>query len=409
MTEKRVLFAGTDKSRLDDISDSFGNMREHWQMKFCVGVVEARQALSESAYDIVVTNVPMLDEDDDFVTVLKEEWPETVRFVLAGPLDGETVIRMSTEVHQILAEDIDYNQLRALITRALYLRGHLHNEALRKTLLQIGTLPSVPALYLEIQEEMRLPEPSLQRIAGLIEKDPGLSAKVLQIANSAHFSPVSPVTNIIRAVTYIGLNHIRSLVLLAGAISSFKKSELPPHFDIDALWNHSLTVAEYARIISEQETDSVRIVDDAFTAGLLHDIGLVILAARMPDELDQAKKLARRNNMSLFRAEKEVMGATHASIGGHLLDLWGLSYPVVEAITFHDIPSSRPEPEYVETYNEGFTPLTAVHVANYFCRAENAHEFDNLNPDAEVDSVYLELEGFLDKLSRWWDLCVGRG
>jgi hypothetical protein len=138
---------------------------------------------------------------------------------------------------------------------------------------------------------------------------------------------------------------------------------------------------------------------------MLHDVGMVILAAHFSTELAAILKMAEDQEMTLWDAEKEVLGTTHAEIGGYLLELWGLADPIVEAVTFHDLPSSIPEEEYPSMVPEhGFTPLMAVHVGNYFCEDERRSAYGCLEGD--IDSFYLERLGFMDKVPQWLEICL---
>lgn len=404
----RILFADADIRFLEEIESLLGTVRAQWDMVFAAGISEAHKTLENSQpFDLVVSDMPLHEGDGpEFMATVKAQSPESVRIVLSGPLDYQRIMTASTFVHQFLSKPIDGNKLRMIISRALSIRGRLRSDDLKRTLLRIGVLPSVPALYQQIQTEMKSPDPSVARIGSILEQDPAMSAKVLQITNSAFVGLANQVSSVVQAAALLGMENIKTFVLLAQAFSAFKRTELPPNFNIDTLWQHSLRVGTYAKIIAQSETRDDEIINHAYSAGLLHDIGLIVLAARLPEELYKAKIIARGSQSTLFIAEKEVLGVTHAEIGGYMLDLWGMPYPVVEAIMFHDLPSSRPDPEYVEAPEGDFSPLTAVHVANYFSQDETRHELDTLNPDMEIDTVHLELLGLTDRLGAWWDICM---
>ena len=164
-----------------------------------------------------------------------------------------------------------------------------------------------------------------------------------------------------------------------------------------------MTVGDFARSIAEFETTDRRTIDDSYTAGLLHDIGLLILASKLPVEFGEVLELARNDGTTLIQAEKKVLGVTHAEVGAYLLDLWGLADEIVKGISHHFFPSGDPDEMYTfEEEEEDFTPLTAVHAANYFCEEESAtDEYGK----AELDMVYLEELKLDDHVGHWWDLC----
>ncbi len=147
-------------------------------------------------------------------------------------------------------------------------------------------------------------------------------------------------------------------------------------------------------------------VDEAYTAGLLHDIGFLIASTKMPDSFKKVLEIRSARGLSLIESEKEVLGATHAQIGGFLLDLWGISDRIVEAISFHLYPSYAPERayEFFTPEDTGISTLTAVHVANYICEGE-----DLLIPDqskAEVDHIHLENIGMTHRMDAWMEACM---
>ena len=180
---------------------------------------------------------------------------------------------------------------------------------------------------------------------------------------------------------------------------------LPPGFSLEGLWAHSLKVGNYSKIIAQESIDDRKLADASLTAGMLHDVGMVVLAAHFSNELANVLTMTREQEITLWDAEKEVFGTTHAEIGGYLLELWGLADPIVEAVTFHDLPSGVPEEEYPSMVPEhGFTPLMAVHVANYFCEDERSAAYGGIEGD--IDSFYLERLDFMDKLPEWLETCL---
>jgi HD-like signal output (HDOD) protein len=281
-----------------------------------------------------------------------------------------------------------------LITRAFALRDQLEKSGIKKLLIEMGGVPSVPALYRQIVQEMQTEKPSVERVAAIIEKDAGMTAKLLQIVNSGTYGLRQHVSNVLHAAKLLGLSNIRNLVLAAEAFQPAEEDSLPPNFRIDTLWDHSLRVAAYAKKIVLMETENQKIADDAFTAGLLHDIGQIVLATKKTAEFGDALKRAQEEGELLIDVEKSIFGATHAEVGGYLLELWGLPDPITEAITFHFIPSGCSEDE--------FCTATALHVANYF--AEDRDEA-GIALTSSLDTVHLERIGLNHRVEEWYDNC----
>ena len=401
----RILFVDDEENVLQGLKVMLRTMRSSWDMVF---KDRGEDALAELAtgppFDVIVSDMHMPGmHGAEFLKKAVEIQPNSVRVVLTGNLDTKTMTTASSFAHQVLAKPCDPHHLRSVLSRALSLKDRLPGCSLRDRLMGMGVLPSVPVVYWEIMNEINSPEPSAERAGCIIAKDPGLSAKVLQIAN-AHTGPANRISNIVQAATFLGLENLKSFVLMAEMFSQAKDKPLAKGFSLDELWQHGLSVGQYAKTITEAEGESQSIIDDAYTAGLLHDIGLLILASQLPAEFNRAIEHARNGQYTLVEAERELFGANHAEIGGFLLDLWGLPSEVVDAITWHYYPSSAPVTEFSGKETCKVSPLTAVHVANFFCEDEQDEAGSGFGK-AQVDSIHLEEIGLSGRLSVWWDLC----
>jgi HD-like signal output (HDOD) protein len=360
-------------------------------------------------FDVVVTDLNMNGiSGADFLMKVREEFPRTVRFVLSGSTDAQMILKVSNVAHQILGKPCEPQKLYNTVARAFALREQLNEGALKGLLHRMGALPALPVVYEQILQEMVLDDTSVARVGKLIEQDPALSAKVLQIVNSAYMGVRSPVTNLVQACSMLGLENLKNVVLMAEVFELPKGTKLPPRFNLGAIWNHSLATGEGARKIAASETTDKKVIDRAFTAGLLHEIGQLILATQLTDEFAQAIRYADEEKITLVDAEQKMLGATHSQVGSYLLELWGLPDPVVEAIAFHLHPSACPAEDYsLEELGfqlpeeTAFTALTALHAANFFCEEHDA----GTDSKAVIDTPYLENLGYGEKIGEWWKLC----
>jgi putative nucleotidyltransferase with HDIG domain len=227
-----------------------------------------------------------------------------------------------------------------------------------------------------MEEELRSPEPSIQKVGQIIERDPSMTAKILQLSNSAFFGLRRSISKPADAVAYLGLDRIQILFLAMHAFSQFT----PPvtsAFSIERLWEHSISTAALAKSIVREEEASTGIAEDAFTAGLLHDIGKLMLACRLTERHTEAMTLARMKAIPLWVAEQQVLSVSHAEIGAYLLGLWGLPDTIVEAAAYHHHPSDCP--------NNTFCALTALHAAD--CHNSD-HSYAGV-PAPQLDTEYL--------------------
>jgi putative nucleotidyltransferase with HDIG domain len=281
-----------------------------------------------------------------------------------------------------------------MLMRASALRELLADKQLQRLLSQMETLPTLPSLYCEMVEALQSADASIGAIAGIVGRDVGMTAKILQMVNSAYFGIARKITCPIQAISLIGIDTAKNLVLSYQVFSQFDQTKVPK-FYIDALWQHSMTVARYARELARIEGQDRRTVEDSFTAGLLHDAGKLALMANLPAEYAKALKLAKTQPISLAEAEETCIGANHAQVGAYLFRLWGLPETLVEAVAFHHGPAKYQQ--------QIFSPLTAVHVANGLahesaCRGE-------AGVTSSIDLEYLAMLGLADRLPEWREIC----
>jgi HD-like signal output (HDOD) protein len=306
------------------------------------------------------------------------------------------IMRAVGATHQYLSKPCDPDTLRSAVNGALQLRMLLNEEpSLMPLIARIETLPCMPALYTKIVDELRQPDPSIAKISTIVSQDPSMAAKVLQLVNSAFFGLAQQITKLDRAVCLIGLDAIKALVLSARVFTELTKGE-SLCICMDTLWEHSLLVGNLAKKISMAEKATADAVNDSLTAGLLHDIGQLILAANLSSEYAQVRALAEREEYELNRVEELEFGATHAGLGAYLLGIWGLPNSIVEAVAFHH------EPEQGLTKAGGFSALTALHVANALVHEHCEHH--GCGAPERLNLEYLEAQGLADKLPKWREI-----
>ena len=207
---------------------------------------------------------------------------------------------------------------------------------------------------------MQNPNFQAENVAVLISRDVALTAQLLKIVNSAALGLAHPIHSISAAVTVLGVARLQSLVMSAWAFF-FADEKLCKGFSPDAEWSHALTVAEASQKLAKARHAPAEMIEAAFITGILHDVGKVMLAANTPDTYAGILALAKRQNKPLWEVEKEVLGYTHAEVGGCVLGLWGLDLAIVEAVSRHHDPALADTKE--------LTPAKLVYDANRESRA----------------------------------------
>jgi HD-like signal output (HDOD) protein/CheY-like chemotaxis protein len=389
--KKRVLFVDDESLVLDGLRRSLRPMGAEWDMAFVESGEKALDIMCHLPFDVVIADMRMPQMNG--AQLLEEVWkrfPKTVRLILSGHADPELILECVGTAHQYLSKPCQATDLKAAISRASGLEQSLRDESLRNLVSRLDRVPSIPSLYAEMVEKLQDPDVGAEEIGEIVLKDLAMTAKNLKLVNSAFFGLGREVSSPTDAVTYLGLDTIKSLVLSIHAFSQFNNAKFGG-FSIDALWAHSQKTAGAAKEIAQIEDAGPKVMDEAFVAGLLHDIGKLILASNFAAEYDSVLETAAGRTATLLEAEQQTFGANHAEIGGYLLGLWGLPVAVVEAIALHHQPSNSP--------SLAFGPLAAVHAANGFLNLERNGGKGSLGE--ELDLKYLGALGLEYRLDAW--------
>jgi HD-like signal output (HDOD) protein/CheY-like chemotaxis protein len=395
----RVLFVDDDPNVLQGLRRMLRAYRHEWDMAFAGDGGEALALLERERFDVIVSDMRMPGMDGaELLSRVQDLHPHMVRIILSGQSEKEEVMRALGPTHQYLAKPCEPQALQEAIGSVLQLREVLENEHLKGLVAQLHTVPSLPSVYREVVAELRSDDPSIQRIGQLIARDAGMTAKVLQLANSAFFSPARYITSTTDAAALLGTDTIQSLVLSAHVFKEFAGSRASG-LGAEALAAHSLKVSLASRELCRVETATRAMCETALIAGMLHDLGKLVLAANMPTEYAEAIERARTEGLPMRETEALVLGASHAEVGAYLVGLWGLPHGLVEALAYHHAPSRCPP--------GGFSVLTAVHVANALINAHDASPGSLGSP--ALDASYLDRLGLTSRLELWQERCASVG
>jgi len=379
---KRILFVDDEPRVLEGMKRMLYPYRNDWDMVFVGSGAEALRQLAESHFDVLITDMRMPGMSGiELLTEVVERFPQVVRMVLSGTADTEITLSSVTLAHQYLAKPCDAKALRATVERALNLRVMLNDPGLKQLVSRTHSLPSIPGVYTRLMKAVQDPEVTPKEIGRIISQDLAMSAKVLQLVNSAFFGTQRRITSPTEAVIYLGTETVRALALTVSVFSQFDTQRVP-RFSLQALRDHSLNVAMLARRIAESLHLPKASVEDAFLGGLLHELGKLVLACNYPQEYENVLQHAQQQGTPVKQAEFEVFGTTHAEVGAYLLWLWGLPDGVTEIVAAYDHPGVE----------QSQSPLIAVHVANAL--------MDDGNGEG-LDLEYLQSMGLLDQLPEW--------
>ena len=393
--KQRILFVDDEPNLLSGLRRMLRPMRQDWDMYFAESGPDALQIIDQQPCDVVVSDMRMPGMDgSQLLHLIRQHSPETIRFILSGHSDQSMILRSVGPTHQFLAKPCDAAELKTTLARVCRLRHLLPDPALLRLVTSIERLPSIPSLYHQVIEAMDDPAADLETIAELLACDMGMTAKILQIVHSAFFGLQRQLSSPIQAVEVLGLDTLQAIVLKAQVFTA-AEDQTPYNKALQTLWAHSLAIATCAREIMAAEGADAAELDEAFSAGLLHDVGTLVLISQLPELYDRSRERIAGQNVSVCCAERDVIGATHAQIGAYLMGLWGLSDSIIDALAHHHQPSA--------CATQTWSPLAAVHIAEVL-----VHE---LIPNIVVgsppafDTDYLEPLGLWDRLPTWRAHC----
>lgn len=383
---RRVLFVDDDAGVLEALKDMMRRHRGKWDLSFALGGEAARREFAARPFDVVITDLRMpVTDGATLLAEIQRDYPQTVRIILSGYAEPEFAARALRVAHQYLTKPCELEVLDRTVERACNLHDLVTDEKVRRVVGQIAALPSHPEVYRNLTRKLAEPDVSAQQIAAVLEKDMAMCAKLLQVVNSAFFGLPRRTTDIADAVQFVGFSLIRDLTL---TLSIFNVASESKREAVEALQRHALLTAGIARRLADRAT-----AEDAFMAGMLHDIGTLILNTQLPQLHQRVLEALRAKPRPLVEAEREVLGASHEDLGAYLLQLWALPPAIVEAVAYHHRPRAVPM--------TGFELPALVYVADRL-----AHELEG-TPEAPgaalepLDESWLRSLGVGDSLEEW--------
>jgi HD-like signal output (HDOD) protein len=196
-------------------------------------------------------------------------------------------------------------------------------------------LLSFPSVYTQILKELQSPACSARRMGDVVSRDPGLTAKILRLVNSPFYGFPSRIDTIERAITILGINELTTLAVGISAISTF--SSIPSSvLNMQHFWEHSVSCGTLARLIAGTKPGLSE--ERFFVAGLLHDIGMLLILRAMPHSFCKAILYSRENSIPLEQAEQHICGFDHSEVGGLLLEAWGIPENLTHMVRHHHAP-----------------------------------------------------------------------
>ncbi|MCG8508686.1 MAG: response regulator [Rhodospirillales bacterium] len=389
----RVLFVDDEPKVLQGLHRMLRKMRNEWEMVFAGSGQAALNVLEKEPFHAVVSDMRMPGIDGGtLLSKVAKHNPGAVRIILSGYTDEERVMKTVIPAHQFLAKPVAADQLIGAIRRAFSLRAFLGNRKLRRLVTTIESLPSPPTLYQKVVAEMDSPLATARSVANLISDDPAMVAETLKLINSPFFGVAVPISDMTRAIRLLGFERMRTLVLQVGLFRHFA-GNWSMTAQLETINRQCRNIGALAAALARIENLDSGQVEEAHCAGLLSQIGAIVLLDDQPVEYATAAKHWKNGGITLGDAQAGIFGASQSELGAYLLGLWGFSDPVVEAVAFCQRPSLSVHP--------GLPLLPILHFVNAANRPDGRYIplTGARNPD--FDGEFMARAGMESRLPTW--------
>lgn len=271
---------------------------------------------------------------------------------------------------------------------------------------KVKDLPSLPQVVNHVLDVMDDARSSVKDVAHAMEEDPALTAKVLRVANSAYYAPRSEITSVSYAIARMGLGEVRNLIITTGVVSSMKGRKLG-NLNYEDYWRHCLSVAIVARVVNDHAPLAPKYLkateNPYFVAGLLHDIGILILDQNVSSVYSEVLNHAMDSGRPLAEVEQGILGSDHQEVGGFICNKWHLPQLVGLTARFHHAPEKAAAEDQVF--------VSVIHVADAVCVKSGAgrflgHAAEVIQPfamsalglgEADIDAIVANVDSALEK------------
>ncbi len=387
MPTKCILLAVADPQLLIDTTQALG---AGWEVTSVASEEDALAHFEKSSFDALLVDFNLSSPDaSELLNQVAQKHSQTIRFLLAHEADLALVAAKVLESPHILPKPIEPAALRSRIENEV--NGPDSTQSGSESAESPAEPTAVPAIYSEVLKALETPGITNEAVGDIIARDEALTAELLRLTNSSYLGLPRNITSAGKAVELLGLETVKAVVTALQFLAEHKGIRTG-YLSLEQVWEHSVNVAQIARDLVLFETKDRALAAQALTAGLLHDLGKVVLAKNFEDLYGRVQSLGRKQPVAAWDIEKEMFGANHGEIGACLIGMWNLPLPIVDAAALHHEPPAAEDQQ--------LTPLAAVHVANVL-EHELRPEGDDMMVAPVINTPFLNQLGLLHRLPVW--------
>ncbi len=393
MKRKILFILGPEKERKGVVQ----LMRELglvYSIQPAAGAKGAIEAITHTHFDLVISPLNTGDaRGTDLVATLRRRIPLLPTILYGDPLSRSELSNAQESSHLYISRPFDVVKILRDIQRIFRIGDIVENERLREAIATVKKLPSLPDLFLQLKEETHKENCSVRTITDIVARDSAITAQIMKFANSAMLGSRSRINSLGHAISYIGVEILKSLVLKEKLFASATGTVKAP-FPMKEYSCHSGLCGKLSYIISMEESGERKVAEEALLAGVLHDIGKLVLL-EIPDFYKTRSNVMRDAGISSLDAEYRILGVSHAEAGAYLLSLWGFSDTVVESAAYHH--------RFVNISSTGFSVPLAIHIADSLI-LENLVEKNDYHPESFFNQELLLMFEMKSGADRWQEL-----
>ncbi len=367
-----LLIIDPDAEAIESYQKALAPKEASWTALYATTAEEGLKLAANDTPDIIVAALSL--NDGLGLKVLSQaidSSPLSHAFIAAQELERPQLAAAFEGGCRYLPRPCTADRLISEFQRCLAIDSWLQSPVVKEIVSSRQEFESLPAQHHQIVTGLNSPDTSIDDIAEAIANDLALSAKILETANSSFYGFDQSVADIKQAISLLGLSTTRNIVLAVHIFSQVGQDSEHQSL-IKEIWHHSIAVAGAARRICLHETNDQKAAEEAYSAGLLHDIGKLILLGVVPDDYIEAQRLSREESLSPWQTEYKVIGCDHAEVGAYLLAKWGLPNALSEAAALHHRPAN--------SCRGTFSTLAAVHAANAIVRKRRNPQHADATP-----------------------------
>lgn len=384
----RVLLVDDDVQLLEELQRSLHICGAQWEIALAYSGDDALKLLEEFEADVVVTDMRMPGMDGaELLAIVRDEYPEVMRILMSGNSDFQFTQRLVPQAHQFIHKPCQPSVVIPLVERVYQLGSRIFDKELKRVLGGITELPRPPQSVLRLNALLDDPEAGLEDVAEVVEQDMALTVKLFQLVNSAQYGLLRTIQEVREAVSYLGMNTVRNLAVSVEVFRTLSEASGDYAGIVQELHEHAYGVAQVARQLVLDRNQA----NEAFVAGLLHDVGLLAVVSYFPDRFEKLQEASVKSGLPIWDLEMDTVGAHHSDLGAYLLNLWGLPFSVVEAVSRHHDATLLPQRK--------MDPTHAVCIADAIVSSQHNGKLLRESTEAGLETSYLEELGVLERVA----------